>query len=308
MVLSCGFLLASYALQWQIDVFAARYEIGQRIPMVVGFFTILSLSRKQPLLNLFAIVFLAVSLIALSETRVCIAAFMISLLMALLVFGKIYGKKKVLVIMIAMLLATALATQLSVGLRYRTKLLAMTAAAWISKEQPPKEQPPKEQYLADASADMRIQIWKNLWGKVTDSPVHFIMGYGQLGPGYICGPLKYKSGYEVRQYSAHNEYLDVFVRTGIVGLILYLAVYCSVIICAWTNKSTSLGSVGFMYYHMIFALLAVAIYGMFHETARYPWFGVLFWLFAGMLSARNAAQTHAANVDAQNERIAVPNQ
>lgn len=285
MILSCGVILSAYAIKWPIDMFSARYEIGQRIPMVIGFFTILSLSRNQPLLKLFLIVFLSVSLIALSETRVSIAAFMISLLMAMLAFGRIYGRNKVLVVIMGMLLAMTLASQISVGLRFRTISLISAVEVWMGN---------KEQHLADASADMRVQIWKNLLGKLTDSPINFILGYGQLGPSFIGDPLKYESGYVVQQYSAHNDYLDVFVRTGVIGLILYLTVFYSVIICAWKCRGNAPGSVEFMYYHLVFALFGVVIYGMFHETTRYPWFGVLFWLFAGILSTKSAKRLNIA--------------
>jgi O-antigen ligase len=322
MILSCGYLLANYAIQWSVDEFMARYEIGQRMPMVIGFLTILSLSRKQSLLVHFAIVFLAVGLVCFSETRTSIGAFAISFVLTILACGKAYGKNKVLVVMLAALLAAGLATQISVGLRFRINLLAMTAEEAGNKEERKFEElmkkdlpgsvestveMSKEDHLIDASLDMRLQIWENLFGKVIDSPQHAIFGYGQLGPSYIGDPLKYSSGYVVRQYSAHNEYLDIVVRTGFVGLALYLLVFGAVLASAWNNNNSSAGSAGWMYFHLTFALLGVAVYGMFHETTRYPWFGLLFWLFAGMLSARNAAQSKAANDAVQNERLAVSN-
>lgn len=307
MTLSCGYFLANYAIQWPIDQFAARYEIGQRIPMVVGFLTILSLSRKQSLLTHFAIVFLAVGLVLFSETRTSVGAFAVSLVLTVLACGKEYGRNKVLVVVLAVLLSASLATQISVGLRFRMALLTMGAedvyqqskqaeeklATLVDPKEGQKQK--KEDHIVDASLDMRLQIWRNLFGKVIDSPQHAIFGYGQLGPAYIGDPLKYANGYVVQQYSAHNEYLDIIVRTGFVGLTLYLVVFGTVLAIAWNSKNSPNGSAGWMYFHLTFALLGVAAYGMFHETTRYPWFGLLFWLFTGMLSARNAAQSGAAS-------------
>ena len=297
MILSCGYLLANYAIQWRIDEFMARYEIGQRIPMVVGFLSILSLSRKQSLLTHFAIMFIAIALIFLSETRISIGAFIVSLVLVLFACGKEYGKNKVLVVILAALLAAGLATQFSIGLRFRVYLLAMTASEKARSIENP---------MVDASLEMRLQIWKNLFGKVIDSPQHAILGYGQLGPSYIGDQLKYVSGYAVQQYSAHNEYLDIIVRSGFVGLILYFAVFGMVLDSAWKSRKSFIDPAGWMYFHMTFALLGVAIYGLFHETTRYPWFGLLFWLFAGMLSARNAAQ-ETVKVAVQNDRVAISN-
>jgi O-antigen ligase len=232
----------------------------------------------------------------------------------MLACGKAYGKSKVLVVMLAALLAAGLVTQISVGLRFRVKLLAMTADDVKNREEQryekfmkgenSKEDMKKEDHVVDASLDMRLQIWKNLLGKVTDSPQHVIFGYGQLGPSYIGDELKYASGYAVQQYSAHNEYLDIVVRTGFVGLILYLVVFGTVLASAWKNKNSPAGSAGWMYFHMTFALLGVAVYGMFHETTRYPWFGLLFWLFVGMLSARNAAGSEVSHIEAQTVQTA----
>lgn len=307
MILGCGVLLFNYTLQWPVDLFQARYEIGQRIPMVIGFLTILNLSRKQSLKTLFAIMLLSTALIFLSETRVSIAAFALSLLLALLFCGREYGKNKILVVVIAAVLAGALTTQVSVGLRFRTNLMFTTIDVYSESHfRSVKSEPLKDEHLKDASMDMRLQIWKNILGKVIENPERIIFGYGQLGPSFIGDQLRYASGYVVEQYSAHNEYLDVAVRTGFVGLVLYFLVFGTVIFFAWMRKKSQVNPVSYLYFHMTFALVGVAFYGMFHETTRYPWFGVLFWMFVGILSARNATNLDGArtNMNLQQESTA----
>jgi len=98
----------------------------------------------------------------------------------------------------------------------------------------------------------RLYHWKialQIWG---ESPV--------LGTGF-AGIYHYSN-----LGSVHNQYLDVLMRTGVIGLILYIFL--------WIKLFTH-----FFYRPEICAgLIAIFSYGFFHETTKLPYLAVLFFV------------------------------
>lgn len=71
------------------------------------------------------------------------------------------------------------------------------------------------------SSQIRVAIWKTSFDKIKQSP---IIGYG-IGDVQIILNNSYKNISPIllkRQYNSHNQYLGIWLSTGIIGLILFL--------------------------------------------------------------------------------------
>jgi O-antigen ligase len=108
----------------------------------------------------------------------------------------------------------------------------------------------------------------------------------------VAEAFDYK-GQRIAMFSAHSEYLDQILRSGLIGLVVFLTLLCVVVVTSFRLK-TYPPPLGLAFYGLGFGLVGVAFYSIWHESARYPWFGVIFWLLIGALSSVVARHERAA--------------
>jgi len=141
----------------------------------------------------------------------------------------------------------------------------------------------REQVSTDESANSRVEVWRRLFDRLKESPERMIFGFGQLAPSaYIGGTFIDLSGEILNEYNAHSEYLDAWVRSGLIGLLLECAVWGVITLRVFFVKGESQHLIFFKAHSV--ALLGILIYGVFHETWRFQMFGLYFWLYAGIVS------------------------
>ncbi|HEX2825373.1 MAG TPA: O-antigen ligase family protein [Burkholderiales bacterium] len=96
-----------------------------------------------------------------------------------------------------------------------------------------------------SSGGTRIFLWRHILDFVADNP---LTGTGYLGVWSIVGSF---SG------SAHNQYADVLLRTGVPGLLAYLGLLA--VLLRYLRR---------VHRGFFWGLIAVLIYGMLHETFK----------------------------------------
>jgi O-antigen ligase len=116
----------------------------------------------------------------------------------------------------------------------------------------------------DSSEGFRIFLIKKVLSFVFNNP---FTGGGYLGVWVLFEEL---SG------SAHNQYLDILFRTGIIGLIIYIYLLYSIIITLKKLDKT-----------LYWGVLGVVIYGLFHETFKLSQGAFVFSFLLGVVGNRN---------------------
>jgi O-antigen ligase len=159
----------------------------------------------------------------------------------------------------------------------------------------------------DESASLRLQMWREFARKLSENPLRWITGFGQLGPSYIGEQQVTLSGRFATMYSAHSEYVDVLLRSGVVGLGLVIALWGLIVYRGFSFGGTYQAERAVYFAHSA-AFVGLAFFGLFQETLRWPTFGLYFWFYAGVVSAtyfdgeRSAtvvARRHAPSVSLQ---------
>jgi O-antigen ligase len=92
-------------------------------------------------------------------------------------------------------------------------------------------------HAGNASGSGRVDIWKVAWRVMQDHP---LVGVGiaqfpQVSPHYVLQPgaLEYVNLIVEKHIVVHNLYLQLWVETGIIGLLLFLAVVASSLAAGW---------------------------------------------------------------------------
>jgi O-antigen ligase len=271
------------------DLYVIRRIIGQRLPFVIAFVTVLAATYyfRSPERRTIHFLMVVAGLLAvlLSLTR---AAYIQLFISAALLFMKDIRRyffrtaaALILVLVIATLVARAYReTGVVKQITSRFELLLDVKAQ--SKE--------------DESGSFRIEMWGFLIQKLLADPVRLAIGYGQLGPTFVAREFVPTASISVGN-NAHNQYLDIVVREGIIGLFIFLFIYYKAIRLGFSRGNTTT-SAGIFLLANSFGLVGVFFYGFFHETFRYPLFGFYFWIYLGFLS-RIVESEHAS------EQIAV---
>src|SRR5207247_1341887 len=78
----------------------------------------------------------------------------------------------------------------------------------------------------ESATALRFAIWRDAAAAVVRSPV---FGYGEQGTGVVLGTVESELDV-VSGAAAHNDYVDVAMRTGLPGLALYLGIVGAVIL------------------------------------------------------------------------------
>lgn len=111
------------------------------------------------------------------------------------------------------------------------------------------------------SAGTRIVLWQIVLNFVANNP---LTGAGYLGIWSLVGDY---SG------SAHSQYADVLLRTGILGLLGYLFLLCALLRYLFATERA-----------LFWGLIGVLAYGMFHETFKESQGGFVLAFMLGMMS------------------------
>ena len=159
--------------------------------------------------------------------------------------------------------------------------------------------------LTTGSGGHRFMIWQGAWEIVTGSPGTFLFGIGVgsfqtehiSATGRVFHDLIYKgrAGAVVRSWYVHNEYLNLLVDSGLLGLSLFLLFLFSLVKSVFmfcTVKENQEISEQWedgerLYLVALFAgISAVLVHNVFSFTLQLPATGSLFFIFCGILSSR----------------------
>jgi O-antigen ligase len=279
---TCLILLAGYAYAWFVERPVARHAIGQRSVLVLTFISILVIFvvRSRPLGYLLA--FLLWLTMILSATRASLGQWLLTMFLVLTLARTLSLRQR------SALAATALAA-LFVGFSVGD---APIRIAWMGETSVTvTEEKGVQVQTKDDSSNIRMHIWSLLSAKAFQDLGSTVFGFGQLGPSFVAEAFDYK-GHRIEMFSAHSEYLDQILRSGIVGVALFLCLLIAVIGFSLRQRRHP-GPLGPAFYGVGFGLVGAAFYSVVHESVRYPWFGVIFWLIVGALSSVLARQARS---------------
>jgi O-antigen ligase len=92
-------------------------------------------------------------------------------------------------------------------------------------------------HAGNASGSGRVDIWKVAWRAMQDHPIFGvgIAQFPQVSPHYVLQPgaLEYVNLIVEKHIVVHNLYLQLWVETGIVGLLLFLTLVLASLAAAW---------------------------------------------------------------------------
>lgn len=161
-----------------------------------------------------------------------------------------------------------------IGMPDKYNRVAKTAEK-IKTEELVIEKVDKEKEPEVEQSDARFTIWTVALNVVKDN---WLLGTG-IGDRADEMEAKYEElGWDGRRQNAHNQYLDTLVSTGILGLILLLAMFGVALWNAWKQRSLVLG-----------ALVLIMMFNMLFETMFDRQMGLIFWgLMLGLLSLESA--------------------
>jgi len=126
--------------------------------------------------------------------------------------------------------------------------------------------------------DIRTQMWKVAWDLLNKSKKSMILGYGvenvqiiyskEMQKNQILSQLEFSK----RKNSCHNDYLDVALQYGIIGLFLILIFYGSFVMYAIKEKNI---------YLLVFLVFyfSQALFGSYFFNIRAGKIAFFFWLF-----------------------------
>ena len=265
------------------DLFVAREILRQRLPMIIGFIIIVAMyyvlncsESKRVRIFLYCFCITGIILILLSLTR---AVYLQLIIGVFLIIFMVFKSKKnflikktlwgitIFVAVIFLINSLGLFNFETVKVRFGDLLRS-------------------DLYQQDVSASDRFTVWTGLLNNLSQQPLRLILGYGQLGPSYV-GPevVSPITGRHLQLYSAHSEHLDVLIRNGIVGLLIFLGIWIMVIYKGFLPNRELPREAKILFAGHSIALLGVLGYGFFHETVRFPIFGMYFWFYLGIVSA-----------------------
>jgi hypothetical protein len=275
---TCLILLAGYVYTWFADRVMVRYAIGQRSVLVLSFLSILVIFFLPLRPRTYLLAFLLWLAVALSATRASLGQWLVALFPALSLARNFSLRQRS--VLAGLALCAALVSAFIGDAVLRISWMAGTS---VSVSEGGLLEGGLQLQSRDDSANIRFHIWSLLAAKAFHDLPSALFGFGQLGPSFVAEPFTYK-GHRIEMFSAHSEYLDQILRSGLIGLFVFLALLCVVTVTSFRLKIYP-PPLGLAFYGLGFGLVGVAFYSIWHESARYPWFGVIFWLFIGALSS-----------------------
>lgn len=270
------FVFAVFAAHFP-DVYLSRAIIKQRLPLIIAFVGILlfvyggrrNLRRMSllPLLGFFAVA-VSLSRASLLQLAASVAGF-------LLVYPSQFIRALWRRAHIISLLGAAVLCLLSLPSFASVREHLVSRVSGLLE--------PRDLTESDLSASVRVTIWQMLFQKVQQHPLGIAIGFNQLGPSFVGESFLDIEGELIAEYSAHNQYIDTYVRSGAIGVVLEALMLFAVIFQSLftqnyvdSNQRQFARAVGI-------AMVGTVPFGMFHETLRWNLFGALFWFLVGWL-------------------------
>lgn len=273
------------------DLNDARVVMSQRIPMIICFVAIIAgslaiLGYRMKIYLLCLWIFGSV-LIILSLTRAVYIQWLVSSIIIFFLLIKRGSIPRLVAVALSLLLFFLLSPYVPlVPGHHIERIFERAATVYTNIDLFGRSTDGVDSVMVsiDESSSLRILMWRALLDKLSENPLRWLVGFGQLGASYVGPSLVSEAGVYVPNYSAHSEYVDVLIRAGGVGLVLIVVILSTVIFRGFcvSGRSEVVGKICFA--HSI-ALVGVAFYGLFHEYLRYPIFGMYFWLYAGIVSS-----------------------
>lgn len=285
LLLNSAFVLVVFCYYYP-DIYVSRSVIQQRLPLIICYLSTLMVvlsagrSRWSRLLAVFGLVMVALALSRASFLQLVISVAMLVLLFPLALFRAVWRLKGYLALI---LVALALAAVFYPKTFSVYRIVQERFSGLVSQKNLTSE---------DYSASTRLEVWRSLRTEIYAHPFSFALGFGQLGPSFIGKTFTASDGEVVTSYSAHNQYLDTFLRAGTPGLLLEGLLWAAVVYYSLRGRFRDRRQKLFARGNGV-ALLGVLAFGMFHETLRWSLFASFFWLFAGWLAGAVEAD-HAA--------------
>lgn len=271
-----GYFVYIFVSQFGTDLYIIRRIIGQRLPFVIAFVSSLAavyyFGQKKKKMLYFLVMSLGVAVVILSLTRAAYVQIGISFILIFYDTLKRYFFRAVMLAIVVGAITFALLRSFS-DVPAVKQITGRVELMFDIEAQSEK----------DVSGSFRIAMWNFLGDKLIHSPVHLLIGYGQLGPSHITQDLILPDGSSGTS-SAHSQYLDLVVREGIIGLLIFLWLVYRTIRAGFIAPNVSDPETKLFLRANSIALVGILFYSIFHETFRYPLFGFYFWLYVGMIS------------------------
>ena len=258
------------------DLFAIRDLIGQRIPSVICFLTTISgvliVYWRYARLYLIPLFILGVILIILSLTRAVYIQLGIGILMIIYMYLKKYPQKALIALLLIIVLINIINIKFGNIGGYEQIQDRFALLINIS-----------EQIEVDPSGSFRISMWNELAKKLSEFPIRWLTGYGELGPSFVAKDIPSVTGVIIAS-SAHSEYFDIIIRDGIIGLMIFIYIYYKVVTMGLFKIKYFKNSIRPIIIGHSVALIGILFYGLFHESVRYFQFGFYYWIYVGIMS------------------------
>ena len=268
------YFMAILIIKGAEDLMLVREEIGQRLPFVIAYVATLAIvityfEYRKSIIFIFTGI-IGITTVILSLTRAAYLQLLVSYFFLILFGGKTI--KRILIMLIPIILIIILGFGL-LNLDIPAIDQIFQRIELLSDIEQQRE--------VDPSGSTRLFIWELILQKFEQFPHAWLLGFGQLGPTELTKGMSESS-------SAHNQYLDVLVREGAVGLTMFLTLFFLSIRYGIKNINISSQSVSSKYFFAnSIALLGIMVYSFFHETVRYPMFGFYLWFYLGLISSKN---------------------
>jgi len=132
--------------------------------------------------------------------------------------------------------------------------------------------------LSDNTTKSRFMIWNMAWQGVTDSPKHFLIGWGQESFNYIFNKYYNPGMYAQEQWfdRAHDIVFDWLSASGVLGLLAYFAMFGLTLYSVWRKskfspleKSLITGLLAGYLFHNIFVFDNITSYIMFFAVMAF---------------------------------------
>ena len=143
--------------------------------------------------------------------------------------------------------------------------------------------------LLDANSTWRAVFWyrvcvekfpENLTGIGFGTP---LLGYKENTNSFCTNPNDYLDEHDVHVTGAHNTYLTLGVRLGLIFIFLIVAIFKEVFSSFYKRKSLKNGAFEDLIYLSFFSISIVGLFNLMLET---PTLAAIFWVLLGLITAQ----------------------
>ena len=157
------------------------------------------------------------------------------------------------------------------------------------------------------SSQGRQVLWGAAWSLFLSSPMSGV-GYGSFGLRDQRDFVLAGFGGDSTPYHAHNIYLNALAETGVIGLILFVALLIVVTRVSWKSHSLAMRSgsslAGGFHLGVTMAIIGVMVHGLLDVPfAVSSQFNTLFWLLVAISATRLGANAVAVLAEVPTRQI-----